>query len=96
MTKSSYIPSIKRELKILYIPNGEYIVPNFPFAHFGLSHWHVIAYRKKVINKFVKLCSELSTWGRPPEWFGDLPRNHTFDISEFEFIFIVEGIEIND
>ena len=90
MTNSNYISVRKRELKILYIPNGEYIYPPNSITHFGLSHWHIDVYKERTIKKFIKICSNISKWARVPGWFADLPRNYVFDINEFEFIFTEE------
>ena len=91
MTDFKYIPPIKRGLKIVYIPNGEYIYPYPSDIHFSLSHWNIDAYREKIIKKFVNKCSRISNWGVVPKWFNGFPRNHVFDINEFEFILIEEG-----
>lgn len=95
MTNSNYISPIKRELKILYITNGEYIYPPNSITHFGLSHWHIDVYRERTIRKFVMVCSHISKWKCIPYWFVNLPRNHAFGINEFEFIF-TEEITNND
>ena len=92
MTKLLYIPKYfpykkKIKLKILYIPNGEYV--ECPFFEFGIGHFYVERYKEKRLKFLAQRCSELSR-SYHKHFDENLPKNHDFYPSEFELILVEE------
>jgi len=83
------VPRKKPQVKILYIPYGEYI--ELEWYKFGVGHFYVERYKEKQRIKLVNNLNRHSNYAAEillKYYLGTLPRNHQFSIEEFEFVYI--------
>ena len=89
MTKLLMAPVRKKpQVKILYIPNGEYLTWPIWFK-FGVGHFYVERYKEKRIKALAAGFTRYSTVERFHKYLDKtLPLNHVFGVEEFELIYI--------
>jgi len=79
----------KPQVKVLYIPNGEYITMYWWFD-FAVGHFYVERYREKKLTKLVNTLNNFLRYEGTVKYISrvNLPIDHNFSIEEFELVYI--------
>lgn len=81
---------MKPQVKVLYIPYGEYI--ELYWYKFGVGHFYVERYKEKRLISLVRTLNRYSKSNYSESllkyYLNNLPRNHEFSLEEFELIYV--------